>query len=1234
MNNKPASSLSLRKLVLSALVAAPLATLPVPLWALPGVTSANVSSSAGTNTTFATSGSTLTITTPDRTVLNWVAFGSAGNTIGSGDTISYVLPSSASAVLNRVTGGAATTIDGKLTSNGQILVLNDAGVAVSSTGNITASGVVLSTLPETEYNFLATGSLALTGTPTTDVSVAGKISVGQAGTVALYGKNVVVGGIIDAGSLWVTNKNGGATALNAGLVVGNTVNNYGNVTINTNGGTADLGATAGTVVITGGQLTVNTGNATTGGSVTQSNAGAVLAIGNGTSAGSLNVDTKTGTTTAGTITLTKGVQGNGGTQLNVTLNSGDASLVDSSGDIQLNTGTASNLSVTANTGSISTSGSVTSATVSLLAAATAGKTISYTAAGNTTFSVITSNPTGSVTLNGNAKLTVPAISSGSITLGGGSLAQTAGLTAPTLTVQTAGNATLTSANDVDTVIFKNSAGNNSFTDSDDVIIGNGTNVTGNLTVNAGTTIALGNASADVITISGNLALNSAGAITDSSDNTTVSGSLTAAPGAGNSITLNGSGTTGLGNNNTYGTINVTSATDATFVEKSNVSLGNVTLSGNLIAYSTSGNIVNSGQLKITGTARVGAGTASAPGTVSLNYHNATAGSGNQIANIRILTDNDVLGLSGIGNYLASSVVIENESGFTGFTIPANIYGTGLQGSVTLTDANNGGIDNTAGVLVLSGTLTLNEGSTGAGTGAINLNNAANSFSAVTVNSKGAVVISAAGPYTVNANLGSSASTASYTSGNALTIGSYTSLNSGATSFTSAAGKSISDSSTGISIFGPVSFSGGSLNVTNSGHNFGGITIDTSGSNGAATIKESGTLNLLSVKTGTGAFSGTSSNGNIIQGTGTTGIITTTSTGTATLSATSGSVTLDDATNNSIAGAIAVSAKGNSTVSNKINAILGNSTISSGGLTVDVSGVAGSTITQASSSKIYSYGATTFKTNNAALTVGNTGNQFGALTLSSGTGAVTLKEMTTVNLKSVSTTGNLAVTSEAGNIIDSGTVTAGTGATTYTASNGSVTLSQAGSDYATVGFTTGGNVSIVDGVGNLALSASTVGGTFTATNSSGNISQTGTLIITGDTTFNASAAASSILLGDNANQFGGIKFLVGTGGAYISELTTMNLRAGTVANGQVTLHTGGSFTTSGTGGSTFLATTAPSLSINATGSINPGTGSLVVLNGLVVNSPASKDLSGLSLSGNLFGVSPTNQGTGAYTAPSP
>jgi hypothetical protein len=301
------------------------------------------------------------------------------------------------------------------------------------------------------------------------------------------------------------------------------------------------------------------------------------------------------------------------------------------------------------------------------------------------------------------------------------------------------------------------------------------------------------------------------------------------------------------------------------------------------------------------------------------------------------------------------------------------------------------------------------------------------------------------------------------------------------------------------------------------------------------------------------------------------------------------------------------------------------------------------ITENTGTKIFDYGTLTLKTTNGAVTLTNSGNNFGGYVVSTGTADIAITESSTVNLKSIATTGNLTVVSENGNIIEGAdsTVTSNFlnvgGATGLTASKGSITLGLTNNTMTGgTGLVSSGDSLVLVTNGNLSLLTGTrVGGALTARDTAAYVAgtagtiqqQTGGISVYGNVWFDA-GTTGSINMTDPANTFGGIRFNAGASSAKITELTTMNIMGGSVSTVPVSLSTGGNFITSGPGGSSILG----DLTINATGTITPGVGSLLVTGNFLVISNATKDLSALSKSGNLVNKDPINLGTGSYIAP--
>ena len=118
----------------------------------PGMAGALPQGPTQTNGTaqISTSGSTMTINSSPGAIVNWKSF-----SIGAGETVRINQQSSASSILNRVTGGDPSLIYGSLSSNGSVWLINPAGIMVGPTGRIDVASLVASTLQITDADFLA-----------------------------------------------------------------------------------------------------------------------------------------------------------------------------------------------------------------------------------------------------------------------------------------------------------------------------------------------------------------------------------------------------------------------------------------------------------------------------------------------------------------------------------------------------------------------------------------------------------------------------------------------------------------------------------------------------------------------------------------------------------------------------------------------------------------------------------------------------------------------------------------------------------------------------------------------------------------------------------------------------------------------------------------------------------------------------------------------------------------------
>ncbi|PTX92609.1 filamentous hemagglutinin N-terminal domain-containing protein [Opitutus sp. ER46] len=1170
-------------------------------------------------------------------------------TLNAGNVSALTATSSSGSILSGgqidVRGGAVslTTIAGK-----------DVAISVKAApSSVTLAGVTFGSVSYTQ----ATGDIvipAITAGNVTFTATAGNISFGGVQTVATLatykGKDVAIGSAINTGNLTVT-ASGNITqtaAINAAAA------GVGNVSLVSTGGlinlTSTIGAgTAPSLV----KVDANKG-VTLGGAIIATNINAkagtdlsVAAALNSTAAGTGDISL---TSTSGSITSTAaGIIGGATPAANITITSGklidigaaitatkvtataattynQAAAISTSGDTSItatgNATLAAGGTITSTAGNVSLSG----AYVNQGAAISANKDATLTATGNLAVAAAVTATTGNVSASGaylnqtaaiSASKTANLTATGNIvvgsTIGATDLNASGAYISGAGVITSSGNATfsstssinLTGSSDFATLVVKETPGTATFTDANAVILGDGTAATGNVTITAGS-VALGNTAAGTVSVDKKLDLTvSAGAtaVTDATNNAKVGGNLTITSTGAAVVTLDGATGNAVGLNSSYGAVKITTVGGAAKVfEAQTLNLGTINLGGaDLTAYSATG-IVNSGVITAVNV-KVGAGTATNPGDIALDFKDGNAITGT----VSLYDDLGLLGSTLVGNYLAKNLTIVNNAASASL-VSIGTADTNAKVNVNLTTLGTNALNFTA--LNTTGSVTLTSG-TGAITGG------SSKYTSVTVNAGGAVNLTTAGALTVNGNISGTGAVTYTSSGGNLTIGQYVSTSTGVTTFAGA--NAVIDSSAGISIFGDTTFTGKSLSITNAGHNFGQVSITTTA--GGASIVEAGTLRLKAASVTGGNLVATSTYGDVIQ----SGVITANKD--ATFKASNGAVTLDTSAN-VITGNVSLTALNTSKFRNTLATKLGAVTVAAGGLTVDLSGTAGIALTQKTGTAIYTYGATTLKTNAAAITLTNSGNQFGGLTLASNGGDIAVTELTTLNLAAVTTgAGNLTVTSEGGDIIDTGVVTVG-GVASFAATIGSITLDKVGSDYAVVKLSAAGDAQIIDSIGNLQLDTSSVTGALYVENTLGNISQLGALTIGGNSTFIASAAGSSLILNNTANAFGAFRFTAGTGGTLINEATSFNLRAGSISTGAVTINTGGDFLTSGTGGSSITN----NLTINATGTIIPGAGSLLVTGTFTVKSDSLKDLSALNKSGNLAGKDPVNQGTGEYKAP--
>lgn len=130
----------------------------------------------------------------DRAVIDWSGFDIAPH-----ETTQFFQPSATSVTLNRVHSDTPSFIDGRLSANGNIFIVNQNGVLFGGNARVDVNGLVATTANITSANLMA-GDFRFdrSGNPNGVVANTGMITARDAGLVGLVAPNVMNAGIITA----------------------------------------------------------------------------------------------------------------------------------------------------------------------------------------------------------------------------------------------------------------------------------------------------------------------------------------------------------------------------------------------------------------------------------------------------------------------------------------------------------------------------------------------------------------------------------------------------------------------------------------------------------------------------------------------------------------------------------------------------------------------------------------------------------------------------------------------------------------------------------------------------------------------------------------------------------------------------------------------------------------------------------------------------------------------------
>ena len=131
--------------------------------------------------------------TTDKAIINWQKFN-----IGSEAAVHFQQPGATSVALNRVLSLDPSKIDGTLTANGRVFLVNPSGIIFGKGSSVNVGGLVASTMSISDSDFNAGTWRFTRGSSTSSILNQGSITAADGGLVAFLGANVQNEGVIEA----------------------------------------------------------------------------------------------------------------------------------------------------------------------------------------------------------------------------------------------------------------------------------------------------------------------------------------------------------------------------------------------------------------------------------------------------------------------------------------------------------------------------------------------------------------------------------------------------------------------------------------------------------------------------------------------------------------------------------------------------------------------------------------------------------------------------------------------------------------------------------------------------------------------------------------------------------------------------------------------------------------------------------------------------------------------------
>ncbi len=136
-------------------------------------------------------GNTVVNQNSDKAIINWGSFD-----VANGESVIFNQQNSGSIILNRVIGGEQSFINGSLSANGKVFILNSSGILIGGNASINTGSFLASTGKMSDKDFM-NGNYYI-HSAFGDITNNGSIVVDNYGYAALLGRKVVNNGVISA----------------------------------------------------------------------------------------------------------------------------------------------------------------------------------------------------------------------------------------------------------------------------------------------------------------------------------------------------------------------------------------------------------------------------------------------------------------------------------------------------------------------------------------------------------------------------------------------------------------------------------------------------------------------------------------------------------------------------------------------------------------------------------------------------------------------------------------------------------------------------------------------------------------------------------------------------------------------------------------------------------------------------------------------------------------------------